>query len=502
ISVAPGLYRDKPFALVFQVPGLALFLTTYDATKHGLAQAANSANLHLFQLHDVETHLVSGFIAKAVGNIVWAPMNRLQSLAHHPNHGQVHLSLKDAFQLTKHICSSEGMASMWSGYAKGLTTLLPYTMIYFATYEHFKQVARKIVATSGKTSDGEMQQDAYLQRLQNGMFSILDRNTGLYDSVGLSLETYMACVSSAVFVSSTVCQTATVIRDRLGEKQQMACSTVTSASKRPPILSKMLQTIGSMSLRPEPLSPLSSPTSFASSLSAASSAISVSAAGANNGFRHHPLMSAQFRTLLSNTSAAVASHAMTGLPWQQTQHATLTTTSGTSGLLPFQTSMKGHMCHPARGAGGYHRAIVSPMLTSMTPGRGNILQQQYRPKQQPALAARFSSHNLISRPMGALTHNHPLMTTHKTFESSSTNANANANAKLPMTMTMTFNDLHDTTRTANAHIQKTQQTKHQPQQPGLIRTIARGLGPRIMWTVPGVALTTAGFEVLRNMGSA
>ncbi|KAF9187545.1 hypothetical protein BGZ51_007391 [Haplosporangium sp. Z 767] len=34
---------------------------------------------------------------------------------------------------------------------------------------------------------------------------------------------------------------------------------------------------------------------------------------------------------------------------------------------------------------------------------------------------------------------------------------------------------------------------------GIFRTIARGLGPRILWTVPGVTMTTAGFEVLRNM---
>ncbi|KAG0345646.1 hypothetical protein BG004_003392 [Podila humilis] len=32
-----------------------------------------------------------------------------------------------------------------------------------------------------------------------------------------------------------------------------------------------------------------------------------------------------------------------------------------------------------------------------------------------------------------------------------------------------------------------------------LRTLTRGLGPRIMWTAPGVALTTAGFEVFRNM---
>ncbi|KAF9571739.1 hypothetical protein EC968_000258 [Mortierella alpina] len=36
----------------------------------------------------------------------------------------------------------------------------------------------------------------------------------------------------------------------------------------------------------------------------------------------------------------------------------------------------------------------------------------------------------------------------------------------------------------------------------LPRSILRGLGPRILWTAPNVVLTTAGFEVLRNMAQA
>ncbi|KAG0380730.1 hypothetical protein BGX24_005608 [Mortierella sp. AD032] len=37
------------------------------------------------------------------------------------------------------------------------------------------------------------------------------------------------------------------------------------------------------------------------------------------------------------------------------------------------------------------------------------------------------------------------------------------------------------------------------QQGGLLRRLSRGLGPRVMWTAPGVTLTTAGFEVFRNI---
>ncbi|KAG0027240.1 hypothetical protein BGZ81_005780 [Podila clonocystis] len=486
ISVVRGLYRGVPFALLFQVPGLALFLSTYDATKHALAQTAHAANIQAFQLHNFETHLVSGMMARAAGSIVWAPMTRLQLLAVHPSLGQAQLGLKETFRLTKQICNSEGIAGMWSGYTKSVATLLPYTMLYFATYEHFKQFARKIVA-SGSEKDG---QASFPEKFQHLMTLFTSSNNGSHSSVELSLQTYMVCVTSAVATSSTICQSAIVVRDRLQQRQAerlVAQSSEGSAQvatpRRPPILSNLLQTMGST--RQEIVSPLTSPTRIVSPLSAAS-AISTTA-GASTGIRHHPLMP-QFKTLMSNTSQ-MASQAMSGLPWQQAQHATLTTTSSTSGLLPFRTGMKPHLSHPIKAM--EYRQVVTPM--THTPS--SMI--------HPSTAAHFSSHNIVSRPLGAFT-SHTLM--NSTMAATLT-ASGYVQATTPMTThAMTYYDSNDTRMTKNSNYgtQLSQSTQQQPQPkktPGLVRTIARGLGPRVMWTVPGVALTTAGFEVLRNMAA-
>ncbi|KAG0345102.1 hypothetical protein BG004_003966, partial [Podila humilis] len=316
ISVVRGLYRGVPFALIFQVPGLALFLSTYDATKHALAQSANTAHLNVFQIHAFETHLVSGLMAKVAGSLIWAPMNKLQSLAVHPSLGQAQLSLKEAFSLTKQICDTEGMAGMWSGYSKSLSTLLPYTMLYFATYEHFKQVARKVVAIS-KTANKQGNSMTSAEQIQE-FLSLLGRgNYEQHSSVELSLQTYMACVASAVIVSSTVCQTAIVLRDRLQERQSARAiqqvsttfvagdsATMATAQRRPPLLSSLLQTMGTT--RPEIVSPLKSPTRIASTLSATSAVSATTATSVGFRQHHHPLVPAQFKSLMSNTTAAAS----------------------------------------------------------------------------------------------------------------------------------------------------------------------------------------------------
>ncbi|KAF9206736.1 hypothetical protein BGZ59_011531 [Podila verticillata] len=488
ISLVRGLYRGVPFALIFQVPGLALFLSTYDATKHALAQTAQATNLHAFQLHDFETHLVSGMIARAAGSIVWAPMGKLQSLAAHPSLGQAQLGLRDAFRLTKQICNSEGIAGMWSGYTKTVATLLPYTMLYFATYEHFKQFARKIVASGSENDD----QTSFPEKLEHLMTMFTSSNYGSHSSVELSLQTYMVCITSAVATSSTICQSAIVVRDRLLERQARLAgvsslasegSTITATSRRPPILSNLLQTMGSA--RQEIVSPLASPTRIVSPLSAAS-AISTSA-GASAGFRHHPLMP-QFKALMSNTSQ-VASQAMSGLPWQQAQHATLTTTSSTSGLLPFRTGMKAHLSHSIKAM--EYRQIVAPMT--------------HAPSMTHSSMAHFSSHNIISRPLGALTPHTLMNNTMAATSTMTTSSYGHVQATTPMTShaMITRYDSNDTRMTKHSNgSQLSQQTQAQSKTPGLVRTIARGLGPRIAWTVPGVALTTAGFEVLRHMASS
>ncbi|KAF9945194.1 hypothetical protein BGZ70_003992 [Mortierella alpina] len=232
MAIWRGVYKGASFAVMFQVPALAAFLSTYDATKHGLAYMANAANVPSFQLHDTETHLVSGMMAKAAGTLVWAPMNRIQSVATHSATGLSPLTFKDAYRVARQICRSEGASGLWTGYSKSLSTLLPYTMIYFATYEQLKQMARaNLPAVGVEGSQAE-----------------------------LDLTTYMMCVATAVTTSSALCETAAALNSTVWGRLASMRSIQQATAQKPTLLLTVLE-----SLRAQPsmhLSPLPSLSSW------------------------------------------------------------------------------------------------------------------------------------------------------------------------------------------------------------------------------------------------
>ncbi|KAF9960082.1 hypothetical protein BGZ65_012769, partial [Modicella reniformis] len=428
ISIHRGLYKGVSFALVFQVPALALFLSTYDATKHTIAQLAHSANLNAFNLYDVETHLVSGMIAKATGTVVWAPMNRLQGLATHPVTGQAPLTLKEAYRLTQHICRSEGISGLWSGYTKSCSTLLPYTMIYFATYEQFKLLAGWIVSSKAnrKTFDRGGDSDKWNSwAALREYYSVWGQRSHPATSTALTLDMYMMCVASSVVISSAVCQTASAVRAVVWDQHRHLSSKAGSASP----LSKF---VNPLQRQPLSISPFSAPKHLPSALSVA----------APKGIH-------SFKTLLSSSSN-ITTQAMTGLPWQQSQHATLTTTS----LLPIHNTTFKQLSKPST-AGRVHLGSFFSSQSLNLPGSTVTSWQQ---------------------PVGQLYKPGYLMST----------------ILSPVTSTLSSDNERSKNIMNNINAKSNRA-------PSLFRTIARSLGPRIMWTVPGVTLTTAGFEVLRSM---
>ncbi|KAG0288524.1 hypothetical protein BGZ96_007729 [Linnemannia gamsii] len=255
ISFCRGVYQGVSFALAFQVPALALFLSTYDGTKHALAHIADSENMSTFHIHHFETHLVSGLMAKMAGTTLWAPMNRIQSMAAHP---AMPMTLKEAFRLGKQVCRSEGLAGLWSGYGTTLSSLLPYTMLYFASYEQLKQMARWMVVEKAKDQDGSW---SHLDAIQE-YWSVLGQPAYVPVKADLSPGTFMMCITGAVVFSSFVCQTASAIRtltwDRHAQMTSVANLDTEKASslRRPHSLPNLLQ---SFQIQPSslPLSPLS-----------------------------------------------------------------------------------------------------------------------------------------------------------------------------------------------------------------------------------------------------
>lgn len=463
ISFCRGVYQGVSFALAFQVPALALFLSTYDGTKRALAHIADSENMSTFHIHHFETHLVSGLMAKIAGTALWAPMNRIQSMAAHP---AMPLTLKEALRIGKQVCRSEGLSGLWSGYGTTLSSLLPYTMLYFASYEQFKQMARWMVVEKAKYQDGTW---SYLDAFQE-YWSVLGQPGRVPVQADLSPGTFMMCITGAVILSSSVCQTATAIRNMTWDRSSVATLETerVSSLRRPRSLPSLLQ---SFQIQPSslPLSP-HSPSRFMPP-----SALSMAGAA---GFKYHPVVPSQFKILMSSTTT-VASQALAGLPWQQSQHATLTTTS----LHPFRSSithqhhlssmpLKGHV-HPVSALSFMPASSFAvPSSTYTTPISNN--------SNTGALSASYKPGHMMT-----------MMTTPL----------QQANLSMPG-----FNDNESTRKissTTSALVPRTNSSSSisNGTTPGLLRTITRGLGPRIMWTIPGVTLTTAGFEVLRNLAS-
>ncbi|KAG0313375.1 hypothetical protein BGZ99_008922 [Dissophora globulifera] len=449
LSVYRGLYKGVSFALIFQVPALALFLSTYDATKHAIAYMAKSSELPSFQIHAVETHLLSGMLAKAAGTALWAPMNRIQSLATHPVTGQLPLSLGDAYRIAKQICLSEGASGLWSGYHKTFSALLPYTMIYFATYEQLKMLARWVTSSKADAEDFE-------HGTQNSHWSCWTAAQEYWAMIGhpdreipateLTLDVYMACVASSVVLSSAMCQTATAVREAVFSQRASSPST-SSALSSSPTFSTFVETLRKQPFMTTSNSPLSPSKVFPSSFSV------IATTGTYN-YRHPHFMPAQFRAMMSSAST-LASQALPRLPQQQLQHATLATPT----LLPFRSTMN----HPCL-ANTAMKGLVHPGSTYSI-ARANT-HAGTATKVQSAYKSYYS-------------HLTPTTMEHAVSVSLNDNEMNRMNHNAAMT-------------TNNTNV-RTSQT------PGVLRTIARGLGPRILWTVPGVTLTTAGFEVLRNM---
>ncbi|KAG0019622.1 hypothetical protein BGZ82_011833 [Podila clonocystis] len=368
-----GLFQGVSFALLIQVPALAFFLSTYDATKHTLAHIAHTLHLPFFHLHHAETHLACGAMAKVAGTILWAPQQLLQGM--HKGHGQ--LSIRDAVLLAKKVYREQGVKGLWTGYQRSLMVLLPYTAVYFAAYEKLKQLARRYLLEEDVRFDptpreGDQEELLYPTALQGITGSKINEDASagrgsvfqnsreyslqLMESTPtpLNLSTYMICVAGAVAISATICHTASAIMSDV--VQQKSSATLTS-------------------IAPAPTAPSPVPATTHTTR----------------------LMVAQ---TIPTTTTAAPIHLASNLRQHQAHLTTSTTTS----------------------------------VTEATSLRLQMKQQQ--------IASTTLSSSLDT---------------------------ANGTKRV---------------------------VKHEGRS---LRSLTRGLGPRIMWTAPGVTLTTAGFEVFRNM---
>ncbi|KAG0225263.1 hypothetical protein BGW42_004585 [Actinomortierella wolfii] len=592
-ALARGLYQGIAFTSFFQVPGLALFLTTYDTCKHGLHKLIDvyAPELDgLFLPNNTETHLLSGMLAKSSGNLIWSPMIRIQSMQQTLTGGpsQVPVSIRQALSAVRYILETEGLAGLWSGYLKNVGTLLPYTMIYFGTYEQLKQTARWLHSFDIKRSfekllhcfNGDIEQIvasitrsiAYFFRGPSHMSQNKDvefwkgwwedlKNSRTTIPSPMPLPAYMACVSGSVVFSATVCHVSTGV---LKIVQERFHSSATAAKAPAPISMAITKPIkatnnvqmypsktalqlqsGSSILFPTKRRPsLTSTTVPASSGLAglglvASSVYSSPTANArstapcsrpgitsipatkwsgmtiSSALRLHHIIPFQLKQMLtSNKNAHNVRSAtfgmLSGMPWPRSyQHATITTASVQS----FTSRIHPITKQPQLGSA--LRPTVAPSIPYPPPS--------------PAMASRFaaslgpasttssatpcpsSSSNpgtaFQSLKRIACTNSSPLMTCYDTLNDMKTPSPSslmNQPKSMPMPIMNTTSPLgpapttyapSQATQPATLYVTST--SANNPS--ALWRTLMRGLGSRILWTVPGVTLTTAGFEVLRHL---
>lgn len=122
------LYSGLSVTLLFSVPALSVYLSTYESTKRYLDH-------HDLAGHDkLVNHMLSGATAEIFAGTLFTPMEVLK------NQLQTSPTRMTAYPLAQHIYHKEGLSGFYRGYWMGLVVFLPHTMIYFAAYEHFKSI--------------------------------------------------------------------------------------------------------------------------------------------------------------------------------------------------------------------------------------------------------------------------------------------------------------------------------------------------------------------------
>ncbi|KAG0229480.1 hypothetical protein BGW42_001570 [Actinomortierella wolfii] len=152
-----GLYRGLPVALTLSVPGLSVYLTVYDLSKQVFARTSAAA------LKDgtVWNHMAAATVAEVSSGLFWTPMEvlkqkqQVQDMARHrldrcptsagsasaPSPTPTSFKPISTLQLAKRIYQHEGLLGFYRGYFITLGVFVPYSIIYFTTYEELKALA-------------------------------------------------------------------------------------------------------------------------------------------------------------------------------------------------------------------------------------------------------------------------------------------------------------------------------------------------------------------------
>lgn len=118
-----SLYKGIGITLLFSVPALTLYLTTYEWVKTWLL------------LDPLVTHAIAGCFAELAAGLFFTPMEVIKSQLQIDQ-----LATNTTWSLTKYIARNEGLIGFYRGYWITIAVFLPHTVVYFVTYEQLKML--------------------------------------------------------------------------------------------------------------------------------------------------------------------------------------------------------------------------------------------------------------------------------------------------------------------------------------------------------------------------
>eukprot|EP00904_Undaria_pinnatifida_P005435 jgi/Undpi1/2020/HiC_scaffold_12.g05406.m1 len=179
-----GLYRGIGAVLVGGIPGVCLYLTTYEAAKDlladklpGGAAAAGGEGARGGGSGGIATHLTAGMLAEVFCCVIFVPVDvvkeRLQVQQHSgkatlPRLPPVNRGggadggareppppYRGSADALKTIMKAEGFRGIYKGYLATLASFGPFSALYFAFYEQAKAVSTRFFAErQGRTLSG------------------------------------------------------------------------------------------------------------------------------------------------------------------------------------------------------------------------------------------------------------------------------------------------------------------------------------------------------------
>lgn len=118
-----SLYRGIGITLLFSVPALTLYLTTYEWVKTWLF------------LTPLITHAIAGCFAELTAGLFFTPMEVIKSQLQIDR-----LVTNTTWSLASYIARNEGLIGFYRGYWITIAVFLPHTVTYFVIYEQLKML--------------------------------------------------------------------------------------------------------------------------------------------------------------------------------------------------------------------------------------------------------------------------------------------------------------------------------------------------------------------------